>query len=499
MDNDQAESATATGLLISVAIPAGSTSLLGENASATLSFSSDIMAASGDDEEVFFKACDALDGNDDAIKAEDDGGVFEAADADDNYDGALNEDSFDLDAEFRAVLLESETAEANRVAEDDGAEALVATFCAALRAEVPSFTRPLFNPAHDGDCLVNCAVEHDFGSGDDGPEAAPPLATSGHGSSAGNSGGGGQNQGDGDWKTVGVGFSSGGSTRQKQKAPGRQLSALPPASPAAPQTALVMLPAALPAAPPAAAAVTANALRLAVVARVRSTQLAALAEQRAAVEALLRGSPVGSGPGSGLEELAAASEERAAAEAELSRLRGAAVAAVDASCEVMARPGVVMGEDELQALADVRQACVEVRSVICVRESSDFGSSLPPKVYAPQPVPLGPASGLGPVGKGDRLVLLQEVRAYRMSHFQLLRLAPPSQRSGGPATATHADDDGDALELLASSGGRSGRSRSRFVFGGGGAPEPSDLVVVAARAAVRKPTPIAQSPAENLD
>ena len=237
----------------------------------------------------------------------------------------------DQDAEFSAVLLESETAEANRVAEDDDAEVLVAAFCAALRADVPSFTRPLFNPAHDGDCLVNCAVEHDFGSGDDGPEAAPPLAVCTHGSGADNNsiGGGGEEQGDGDWVTA--------------------ASVLPPAAP--------------PAAPvvfPVAPAVTADALRLTVVARVRSTQLAALSDQRAALEAaLLRGSsPAGSGPGSGLEELASP-EARAAAEAELLRLGGAAVAAVDAACKVMARPGVVMGEDELQALAEGGLAYLE--------------------------------------------------------------------------------------------------------------------------------------------
>jgi hypothetical protein len=87
----------------------------------------------------------------------------------------------------------------------------------------------------------------------------------------------------------------------------------------------------------------------------------------------------------------------------------------------MARPGVVMGEDELQALADVRQACVEVRSVICVQTSSDLGAFIPPKLYWPTPLPQGRPR----VGKGDTLVLLHELRAARMSHYQLIRFNGP--------------------------------------------------------------------------
>ena len=108
---------------------------------------------------------------------------------------------------------------------------------------------------------------------------------------------------------------------------------------------------------------------------------------------------------------------RAWAIANAARLRGAAVAAVDAACKVMPRPGRVMAEDELQALADVRQACVEVRSIVCVQASSDFGATLPPKTYRPVLLPPGRPR----VGKGDTLVLLHEFRAARTSHYQLIR------------------------------------------------------------------------------
>jgi len=114
----------------------------------------------------------------------------------------------------------------------------------------------------------------------------------------------------------------------------------------------------------------------------------------------------------------------------------------------MAKPGTVMGEDELQALADVRKACVQLRSLICVQESSDYSATLKPKTYYPRPVATAtndparpPGRSLPPVpaalppppalppcgfGRGDTLVLLQELRAERMSHFKLLRLSTPS-------------------------------------------------------------------------
>ena len=39
---------------------------------------------------------------------------------------------------------------------------------------------------------------------------------------------------------------------------------------------------------------------------------------------------------------------------------------------------------ELQALADVRGACVQVRSVVCVKKSSDFGEHLGFVTYKPR-------------------------------------------------------------------------------------------------------------------
>ena len=130
----------------------------------------------------------------------------------------------------------------------------------------------------------------------------------------------------------------------------------------------------------------------------------------------------------------------------------AAAAAAFAASDVMARPGVVMGEDELQALADVRQAPVEVRSAICARASSDFGSVLPPKVYLPLPL----LSGKERVGSGKRLVLLQEVRAHRMSHFQLLRFkssAPSEPSTNEVLHSDKASEDYGAEGIFAQVGG----------------------------------------------
>ena len=57
---------------------------------------------------------------------------------------------------------------------------------------------------------------------------------------------------------------------------------------------------------------------------------------------------------------------------------------------------------------------------MCVKESVDYGSLLPTKTY----FPTGPA--VAPfVGRGGALVLLHELRAHRMSHYQLLGLDLP--------------------------------------------------------------------------
>jgi hypothetical protein len=95
----------------------------------------------------------------------------------------------------------------------------------------------------------------------------------------------------------------------------------------------------------------------------------------------------------------------------------------------MALPGVVMGEEELQALADVRGAPVQVWSLVCVRESSDFGATLAPRNFFPLPrKESAVASKEVAVVKyplrrpDDTMMLLQEARTHRMSHFQLIRL-----------------------------------------------------------------------------
>ena len=61
----------------------------------------------------------------------------------------------------------------------------------------------------------------------------------------------------------------------------------------------------------------------------------------------------------------------------------------------------------------------QVRSIVCVQMSSDLGAHMPPKMYHPASLPLGRAR----VGKGDTLVLLHELRAARMSHYQLIQFA----------------------------------------------------------------------------
>jgi len=114
----------------------------------------------------------------------------------------------------------------------------------------------------------------------------------------------------------------------------------------------------------------------------------------------------------------------------------------------MAIPGTVMGEEELQALADVRGACVQVsysgamlrrmsldglacvkvRSVVCAVKSSDFGSALKPVTYFPRPM----ASGIPFIGRGDTLVLLQ-VRCA----CPVLQVLPLQCDFAGGARASH--------------------------------------------------------------
>ena len=65
------------------------------------------------------------------------------------------------------------------------------------------------------------------------------------------------------------------------------------------------------------------------------------------------------------------------------------------------------------------RATFQVRTVICVLESSDHGAWLPPKTYY-HDKDRAEVSDFS--GRGGTLVLLQEMRAHRMSHFQLLRL-----------------------------------------------------------------------------
>jgi hypothetical protein len=175
-----------------------------------------------------------------------------------------------------------------------------------------------------------------------------------------------------------------------------------------------------------------------VVARVKEVALAELAAEAAAKQAeLKRAAAAAAGKGSSSKE----AKKLKLLAGEVASLRGGQVAAVKDKCAAMASPGTVMGEDELQALADVRQACVQVRSLICVRQSSDHGALLDFKTYRPRNAPAavaaGADAGAAGLGRGNTLVLLQEMRAHRMSHYQLVRLpmvSPP------PSDALHNHD-----------------------------------------------------------
>ena len=223
----------------------------------------------------------------------------------------------EAEAAFQVMMRESEEAEVQRTSEDNGAALLVDKYKAYL-AKDPNY-RDVFNPARDGDCLMRCAVKHDFGN------------------------------------------------RSSQ------------------------------------AAYNADELRVEVVNRVRDVALSALEIQAVELDAEARA--------------AADPDMQMQAVEKAARLRGEMVAAARSACDMMARPGVVMGESELQALADVRQACVEVRTIVCVQTSSDYGATMPGKTYQPSPLP----SGFSRVGKGGVLVLFHELRSARMSHYQLIR------------------------------------------------------------------------------
>ena len=258
----------------------------------------------------------------------------------------------DDDATLRGVLLESELAEEQRQREDDNAERLLAGFCAQLvtasKADAAwpyssacggttttgtadtagrQFTG-LSNPARDGDCLMRCVVEHDFGSqgGHKSGAAVPPNVALGRRD---------------------------------------------------PRDATTMLPASATETASPVLKMTADELRMRVVDRVREMSLAKLPAQAAACEALL-------------EKANAAGSTREDLERELIRHRsGAAAAAVEANCLRMFKPGVVMEQDEVDALADLRGAPVEVS--MCKQLSSapemtppfDRKQAPPPAVAVP--------------------------------------------------------------------------------------------------------------------
>jgi len=385
----------------------------------------------------------------------------------------------DLEAAFERLLAESKEEEQRRVAEDKAAEELVAAFVAqvattttataaaagkghkanckksaaaatATAAAPPGFGwgsgsvadhqqgglgSVLYNPARDGDCLMRCAVAHDFGVGE-GPVAEP----AGGGGVAGGEdpGGGARGRGRGKGKKTASASYLATTPSSKKSSGGPQPVSPPP--PPSPQPS--------PPSPAAAgkSSMTADVLRRLVVGRVREANLALLQEEIMVLEAELKktglaaaewvaaaapesaqsaeqgaevfvmvGQKKGGGtPGSGKAvagkwgggvqggggllkkesqqshqvehkdkdkpekpekeagEDPAEEEEEEEEEEEtpfvkytrldeaLTSLRNLGELEVKAKCDLMARPGVGMGEDELQALADVRGACVQV-------------------------------------------------------------------------------------------------------------------------------------------
>ena len=164
-------------------------------------------------------------------------------------------------------------------------------------------------------------------------------------------------------------------------------------------------------------------LRLLVVARVRETALESLEKRaqdsdvRAAEEAAAAASEASTharstssdGGGNPATEHLKAAAEHTELEAWLrsEEARGEA----EARCAAMARPGTAMGGDELQALADFRGACVQVRGLVCVLGSSDHGELLRPRNHMPAPKQYLPGGGggdclLGSVGKAYTLRVL---------------------------------------------------------------------------------------------
>jgi hypothetical protein len=354
----------------------------------------------------------------------------------------------DLEAQFLALLAETDLAEKKRLDEDEGAALLVESYCRGLQNSVgpesslgaksaaeiagrlgakgaPAFGG-IFNPARDGDCLMRCAVEHDFGDSASATAAAAErrsesdvsrIKDSSSGVSGSSSSSSSENLEEA-WPALGTDSKTGGRSGLFVA------SSLASGASAPTWMSEQQVAEEVSSSPLVTGGLTADELRLKVVARALEKSLSELKVKAAEVEEQLR--EVSSSSVS--SSTAPLSEKhRSGLEEELVRLKGPAVAEVKARFETMARPGVVMGEDELQALADVRGACVQVRSLVCVKESSDWGEVLSAKTYVPRKEG-APALGIvgKETGKGGTLVLLQEARAHRMSHFQLLRLSLPS-------------------------------------------------------------------------
>jgi hypothetical protein len=210
-----------------------------------------------------------------------------------------------VDEAYKELLETTRVDEAYRMDEDNSVDLLVKEIEAELAATESAFGG-LFNPPRNGDCLMRCAVEHD--------ELATQSA-----------------------KVDKVHETERCANELKVHETER----------------------------------CANELRLLVVARVAETALESLEKRAqdadvraaqemsaAASEASTHASSTSSGGGVGpaSEHLRAAAQHfELAAWLRSEEARGE----VNARCAAMARQGTVMGEDELQALADVRGACVQ--------------------------------------------------------------------------------------------------------------------------------------------
>ena len=93
--------------------------------------------------------------------------------------------------------------------------------------------------------------------------------------------------------------------------------------------------------------------------------------------------------------------------------------AVHEYCNAMAKKGVVMGEDELEAIATVRNGPLLVWPVVCIEKSHDFLCPITEKLFEPRV----PSSAVGAMAR-PLCEIMQVVVASGAPHFVLLQTKP---------------------------------------------------------------------------